>query len=186
VFRSCGEQASSDLNAANVTTGFSCQFCREGLQTSCPRGGMGGTSGADGGQGEAVRVPYASGTLAKLPVGEDSALLPSLLTLSDVFCTGHHCAVSAGVDERTTVTVIGDGAVGLSAVLAAKRLGAERMCRAKTRNSACDLGFCDWSCGSPVFVDRVAEDAVAVDRDVERVTAAGSWLGGRCSRLCCG
>jgi threonine dehydrogenase-like Zn-dependent dehydrogenase len=81
----------------------------------------------DGGQGEAVRVPQADGTLAKLPVGEDDALLPSLLTLSDVFQTGHHCAVTAGVSPRTTVTVIGDGAVGLSAVLAAKRLGAERI-----------------------------------------------------------
>jgi threonine dehydrogenase-like Zn-dependent dehydrogenase len=84
-------------------------------------------NGVDGGQGEAVRVPQAQGTLVKLPVGEDSALLPSLLTLSDVFPTGHHCAVTAGVGSRTTVTVIGDGAVGLSAVLAAKRLGAERI-----------------------------------------------------------
>ena len=72
-------------------------------------------------------MPQAQGTLVKLPVGEDSALLPSLLTLSDVFCTGHHAAVTAGVGPRTTVTVIGDGAVGLSAVLAAKRLGAERI-----------------------------------------------------------
>jgi threonine dehydrogenase-like Zn-dependent dehydrogenase len=58
----------------------------------------------------------------KLPVGEDSALLPSLLTLPDVFCTGHHAAVQARVGPHTTVTVIGDGAVGLSAVLAARRL----------------------------------------------------------------
>jgi threonine dehydrogenase-like Zn-dependent dehydrogenase len=63
----------------------------------------------------------------KAPVGEDSALIPSLLTLSDVFLTGHHCAVKARVGARTTVTVIGDGAVGLSAVLAARRLGAERI-----------------------------------------------------------
>ncbi|MHA7961155.1 zinc-binding dehydrogenase [Streptomyces sp. L500] len=104
-----------------------CRFCAEGLHTSCPRGGYWGQNGVDGGQGEAVRSPWAQGTLVKLPVGEDSALLPSLLTLSDVFCTGHHCAVTAGVDARTTVTVIGDGAVGLSAVLAARRLGAERI-----------------------------------------------------------
>lgn len=101
-----------------------CDFCREGLHTSCRHGGLWGRDGVDGGQGEAVRVPQAQGTLVKLPVAEDSALLPSLLTLSDVFCTGHHCAVTAGVDPRTTVTVVGDGAVGLSAVLAAKRLGA--------------------------------------------------------------
>jgi threonine dehydrogenase-like Zn-dependent dehydrogenase len=77
------------------------------------------------GQGEAVRVPQAQGTLVTVDVTEDAALLPSLLTLSGVFCTGHHAAVTAGVTPRTTV--IGDGAVGLSAVLAAKRLGAERI-----------------------------------------------------------
>lgn len=104
-----------------------CDFCREGLRTSCRHGGQWGSPGVDGGQGEAGRVPQAQGTLVKLPVGEDSALLPSLLTLSDVFSTGHHCAVTAGVNPRTTVTVIGDGAVGLCAVLAAKRLGANQI-----------------------------------------------------------
>lgn len=117
-----------------------CDFCQEGLQSSCRHGGSWGSKNVDGGQGEAVRVPQAMGTLVKLPVAPDSALMPSLLTLSDVFCTGHHCAVTAGVGPRTTVTVIGDGAVGLSAVLAAKRLGAEQiilMGRHKTRT---DLG----------------------------------------------
>lgn len=104
-----------------------CDFCREGLQIACRHGGAWGADGVDGGQGEAVRVPQADGTLVKLPVAEDSALLPSLISLSDVFSTGHHCATKAGVNPRTTVTVIGDGAVGLSAVLAAKRLGAERI-----------------------------------------------------------
>lgn len=117
-----------------------CEFCREGLQTSCRHGGFWAANGIGGGQAEAVRVPLADGTLVKAPVGEDSALLPSLLTLSDVFGTGYHAAKRAGVDERTTVTVIGDGAVGLMAVLSAKRLGAERiilMGRHKTRT---DLG----------------------------------------------
>lgn len=76
-------------------------------------------------QGEAVRVPQAQGTLVKWPVPEDSPLLPSLLTLSGILCAEHHAAVTAGVNARTTVTVIGDGAVDLSAVVAAKRLGAE-------------------------------------------------------------
>jgi threonine dehydrogenase-like Zn-dependent dehydrogenase len=117
-----------------------CDFCAEGLQTSCRHGGFWGANGVDGGQGEAVRVPQAQGTLVKLPVGEDSALLASLLTLSDVFPTGHHCAVMAGVGPRTSVTVIGDGAVGLSAVLAAKRLGAERILLMGRHQDRTDLG----------------------------------------------
>jgi hypothetical protein len=117
-----------------------CDFCSEGLQTSCRHGGMWARDGVDGGQGEAVRVPQAQGTLVKLPVGEDSDLLPSLLTLSDVLCTGHHCAVKAGAGPRTTVTVIGDGAVGLSAVLAAKRLGAERIVLMGRHKDRTDLG----------------------------------------------
>ncbi len=103
-----------------------CDFCRENLQTSCRHGGNWGHH-RDGGQGEAVRCPQAQGTLVRLPVAADSALMPSLLTLSDVLCTGHHAAVSARVGPRTQVTVIGDGAVGLCAVLAARRLGAERI-----------------------------------------------------------
>ena len=104
-----------------------CDFCREGLHTSCRHGGGWGAPGLDAGQGEAVRVPLAQGTLVKLPVAPDSALMPSLLTLSDVFCTGHHGAVTARVRAGHTVTVIGDGAVGLCGVLAAKRLGAEQI-----------------------------------------------------------
>jgi threonine dehydrogenase-like Zn-dependent dehydrogenase len=116
-----------------------CDFCRQGLQTSCRHGGQWGHD-LDGGQGEAVRVPQAQGTLVKVPVGEDDVLLPSLLSLSDVFCTGHHAAVTAGVNARTTVTVIGDGAVGLSAVLAAKRLGAERIVLMGRHQARTDLG----------------------------------------------
>ncbi|MGW1199722.1 zinc-binding dehydrogenase [Streptomyces sp. NPDC002536] len=117
-----------------------CAYCAEGLHTSCPRGGFWAQNGVDGGQGEAVRVPWAQGTLVKLPVGEDSPLLPSLLTLSDVFCTGHHCALTARAGPRTAVTVIGDGAVGLSAVLAAGRLGAERIVLMGRHLSRTDLG----------------------------------------------
>ena len=117
-----------------------CDFCREGLQTSCRHGGLWARNGIDGGQGEAVRVPQARGTLVKLPVGEDSAMLPSLLSLSDVFPTGYHCAKTAGVTPRTTVTVIGDGAVGLSAVLSARRLGAERIILMGRHKDRTDLG----------------------------------------------
>jgi threonine dehydrogenase-like Zn-dependent dehydrogenase len=118
-----------------------CDFCREGLHTSCRHGGMWNADGVGGGQAEAVRVPQAAGTLVKVPVGEDSALLPSLLTLSDVYGTGWHSAVRAGVSERTTVTVIGDGAVGLLAVLSAKRLGAERIILMGRHKDRTDLGL---------------------------------------------
>lgn len=140
-----------------------CDFCREGLQTSCRHGGLWGMNGVDGGQGEAVRVPQAQGTLVKLPVGEDSGLLPSLLTLSDVFPTGHHCAVTAGVNARTTVTVIGDGAVGLSAVLAAKRLGAERIILMGRHKDRTDLGR---AFGATDVVAERGEEGVAKVREL--------------------
>ena len=104
-----------------------CAFCREGLQTSCLHGGRYGFDGVDGGQGEAVRVPQADGTLVVLPVGVDDELTPSLLTLSDVMATGHHAALAARVGPGETVAVVGDGAVGLCGVIAARRLGAERI-----------------------------------------------------------
>ncbi len=121
----------------------SCPMCARGVQTSCLNGGgWGGPDRrgdlVDGGQGEYVRVPEADGTLMVVPPvrdgsgdpaigGVDPALLPSLLTLSDVMGTGHHAARSAHVRHGSTVAVVGDGAVGLCAVLAARRLGAERI-----------------------------------------------------------
>lgn len=104
-----------------------CIFCREGLHTSCLHGGRYGFDGVDGGQGEAIRVPQADGTLVALPVGNDHALMPSLLTLTDVMATGHHAAVSAKVGPGKTVAVVGGGAVGLCGVIAARRLSAEQI-----------------------------------------------------------
>jgi threonine dehydrogenase-like Zn-dependent dehydrogenase len=104
-----------------------CVFCREGLHTSCLNGGRYGLDGVDGGQGEAVRVPQADGTLVVLPVGPNDELMPSLLTLSDVMATGHYAALSAQVGPGKTVAVVGDGAVGLCGVIASRRLGAERI-----------------------------------------------------------
>jgi threonine dehydrogenase-like Zn-dependent dehydrogenase len=104
-----------------------CEFCREGLHTSCVHGGFFGTADVDGAQAEALRVPQADGTLFVLPVGEDDALMPSLLTLSDVMGTGHHAAVTAKVGPGKAVAVVGDGAVGLCGVIAAQRLGAEQI-----------------------------------------------------------
>jgi len=104
-----------------------CAFCHEGLQTACSHGGFFGVGAVGGAQAEAVRIPLADGTLYKLPVREDDALMPSLLTLSDVMGTGHHAAVTAHVSRGKKVAVIGDGAVGLCGVIAAKRLGAEQI-----------------------------------------------------------
>src|SRR4051794_849578 len=104
-----------------------CELCHDGLHTSCLHGGFWGADGVDGSQGEAVRVPQADGTLVPLPVGEDDALMPSLLTLSDVMGTGHHAALHAQVAPGKIVAVVGDGAVGLCGVIAAKRLGAEQI-----------------------------------------------------------
>jgi threonine dehydrogenase-like Zn-dependent dehydrogenase len=104
-----------------------CEFCHEGLTTACVHVGFFGNNGMNGAQAEALRIPYADGTLYKLPVGEDDALMPSLLTLSDVMGTGHHAAVVAKVAPGKRVAVVGDGAVGLCGVIAAERLGAEQI-----------------------------------------------------------
>lgn len=104
-----------------------CDFCHEGLPSACAHGGYFGVGMVGGAQAEAVRVPLADGTLYKLPVRADNALLPSLLTLSDVMGTGHYAAVSARVSRGKKVAVVGDGAVGLCGVIAAHRLGAEQI-----------------------------------------------------------
>jgi threonine dehydrogenase-like Zn-dependent dehydrogenase len=104
-----------------------CEFCHEHLQTSCVHGGFFGTTEIAGAQAEAVRVPQADGTLFVLPVGQDDALVASLLTLSDVMGTGHHAAVAAKVEPGKKAAVVGDGAVGLCGVIAARRLGAAQI-----------------------------------------------------------
>ena len=105
-----------------------CPHCRAGMTTACVAGGFIPASNGDGGQGEFVRVPLADGTLVKVPGSDHSdETLASLLTLSDVMGTGHHAAVCAEVKQGDTVAVVGDGAVGLCAIIAAKRLGAERI-----------------------------------------------------------
>ena len=104
-----------------------CEFCDEGLNTSCIHGGYFGNPSVAGAQAEALRIPQADGTLYKVDGSADKALLGSLLTLSDVMGTGYHAALVAAVDEGDRVAVVGDGAVGLCGVLAAKMLGAEQI-----------------------------------------------------------
>jgi len=109
-----------------------CVNCLNGVSTSCLNGGWWGADDrlggfADGAQGERVRVPHADGSLVATATMPDDAQIPGLLTLADVMGTGHHAAVSAGVTPGSTVVVVGDGAVGLCAIIAAKRLGASRI-----------------------------------------------------------
>lgn len=120
-----------------------CDFCREGFQTSCKHGGHWNENenGIGGGQAEYIRVPQADGTLVKIPEGTDEKYMPSLLTLSDVFCTGFHGAHRANVNENTNVTVIGDGAVGLLAVMSAKLLNAKNIFLMGRHETRTNLGI---------------------------------------------
>src|SRR3954467_14625356 len=104
-----------------------CDFCNEGLPTACVRVAFVGNRGMNGAQAEALRIPFADGTLYPIDVTENDARMPALLTLSDVMGTGHHAAVVARVTRGHRVAVVGDGAVGLCGVIAAKRLGAEQI-----------------------------------------------------------
>lgn len=121
--------ASGDFVVAPFTySDGTCPHCRAGVTSQCAAGGSFGNNGIDGGQGEAVRVPLADSTLVRVPgSGHSDETMRSLLSLSDVMCTGHHAAVSAGVRPGSVVTIVGDGAVGLCAVIAARRLGADRI-----------------------------------------------------------
>jgi len=112
-----------------VSSDGTCEYCRANLQTSCVHMSNWGDD-CNGGQAEAVRVPFADGTLVKMPdeVSHDSVKLAGSVTLTDVMATGHHGVVTAGTRPGSTVVVVGDGAVGLCGVLsAAKHIGAERI-----------------------------------------------------------
>jgi threonine dehydrogenase-like Zn-dependent dehydrogenase len=116
-----------------------CAFCRDGITTSCVHGGFfDGAPSAT--QAELLIVPEADGTAVVVPEGTDESLMPSLLTLSDVYLTGYHAARQGQVGPGKTVTVIGDGAVGLSAVLASRELGAETIILMGRHESRTDLG----------------------------------------------
>ncbi len=137
-----------------------CEFCRKNLQTSCVHGDFWGGGHDDGGQGEAVRVPFADGTLVKIPdnAANDETLLAAILPLTDVMGTGHHAALAAGVKPGTTAAVIGDGAVGLCGVLAAKRLGAERIIAFGRHESRLAVAK---RFGATDFISERGEEAVA-------------------------
>ena len=141
-----------------------CVFCREGVQTSCLHGGFYGTPEAAGLQADRARIPQADGSLVVVPGTHpdtaDEALLASLLALSDVYLTGYHAAHMGQVSAGTTVTVIGDGAVGLSAVLACRQLGAERIIVMGRHKVRTDLGV-EWG-ATDVVAERGADGIAKV------------------------
>lgn len=156
-----------------------CEFCLRGLTSSCVDGGFFSEPGHDGGQGEAVRVPHADGTLVVVPGslhGSETRILP----LCDILSTGHHAAVSAGVNFRSTVAIVGDGAVGLCAVLAARRLGARRIL---VVGHHADRLACAQELGATDIVEGRGQDAAetvmsmtgGVDAVLECVGAQGAW-----------
>lgn len=152
-----------------------CVFCREGVQTSCLHGGWYGNPETGGLQAELARIPQANGSLVKVPgidpTTADEGLLASLLALSDVYLTGHHAAHMGQVAPGRTVTVVGDGAVGLSAVLASRRLGAERIILMGRHKARTDLGV-EWG----------ATDVVA-ERGADGIAKAMDLTGGEGSHI---
>lgn len=109
-----------------------CQSCLAGSTSVCDHVTFFGSRDedrhpVDGAQGELIRMPLGESSLVVVPAPVDDALIPHLLALADVASTGHHAAVSAQVGPGDVVVVVGDGAVGLCAVLAASRLGASRI-----------------------------------------------------------
>jgi threonine dehydrogenase-like Zn-dependent dehydrogenase len=162
-------RAGDHVIVPDVYSDGTCEFCRQGLTTSCLHGGNWGRWG-DGGQGEAVRVPQADGTLVKLPeaVEADEAKLKTALLLTDVMATGNHAAVSACVRPGTTAVVVGDGAVGLCAVIAARRHGAERIVAVGHHAGRLELAR---RLGATDVVDSHSEGAV---EEILELTAGGA------------
>jgi threonine dehydrogenase-like Zn-dependent dehydrogenase len=155
-----------------------CVHCRNGITTSCEHHAYWGTPDefgldVDAAQGEASRIPWADGTLVATHGQPDAELIPHLLTLTDVMATGHHAALSAGVTTGRTVAVVGDGAVGLCGVLAAARLGADRIIamsrHADRQQMARDFGATD-------IVSERGDDGAAVVKELLGGIGADSVL----------
>jgi threonine dehydrogenase-like Zn-dependent dehydrogenase len=153
-----------------IASDNTCPICRAGYQTRCQHAEYAGAGGA---QAEAMRVPLADGTLVATPEVPDESMLPSLLAASDVLGTGWFAAVAAGAAPGTTVAVVGDGAVGLLGVLAARQLGAERiiaMSRHESRQKlAAEFGATD-------IVSERGDDGVARIKDLTDGVGADAVL----------
>lgn len=152
-----------------------CDFCRDGLLTSCVHGGFFGSGHPEfgGAQAEALRIPNADGTLFPLPAEFDEVLMPSFLTLADVMGTGQHAAVVAEAGPGKTVAVVGDGAVGLCGVIAAKRLGAEQIIILGRHTDRTDLAL---ELGATDVVAERGDEAVEKVRELTAGQGAHSVL----------
>jgi threonine dehydrogenase-like Zn-dependent dehydrogenase len=137
-----------------------CELCRAGYQSACVNRVPMGMLGA---QAEFLRVPFADGTLVATPDRPPDGLVPSLLAASDVLGTGWFAAVAAQVGPGKTVAVVGDGAVGLHAVLAAKQLGAERIIAMSRHESRQRLAR---EYGASEIIEERGEDGVAKVREL--------------------
>jgi threonine dehydrogenase-like Zn-dependent dehydrogenase len=133
-----------------------CEICQAGYQTSCVNREVLGTTGRA--QAQRMRVPLADGTLVATPLIPSDDLVPSLLAASDVLGTGWFGAVAADAGRGNTVAVVGDGAVGLMAVLAAKQLGAERIIAMSRHQSRQQLAL---EFGATDIVEERGADGVA-------------------------
>ena len=145
-----------------------CPNCQDGYQSSCQRREFVG-----GAQAPLLRVPLADGTLVTTPEVPSDDLLPSLLTLSDVMGTGWFAASAANVERGATVAVVGDGAVGLLGVLAARRMGAERIIAMSRHESRQKLAR---EFGATDIVTARGEEGVARIKDLTDGIGADSVL----------
>jgi threonine dehydrogenase-like Zn-dependent dehydrogenase len=150
-----------------------CWQCRAGLTSSCPQGGFWGRSPVGGAQAELIRVPHADGTLVVIPPGTPERLDPAILALGDVLATGHHAVRCAAVTAGATVAVVGDGAVGLCAVLAARRAGAAEVLLLSRHAARAEIGQ---RFGARVLPAPDEQTAVAAVRDNTRGRGADAVL----------
>lgn len=149
-----------------------CPVCLKGAHANCQHGG-----GYAGCQADKIRIPQADGTLVATPELPADDLIPSILALSDVMCTGWHAAVSAGVGPGTSVAVVGDGAVGLSAILSAVQLGATTVI-AMSRHA--DRQKVATAFGATHVVDERGEEGIA------RIRELTDGIGADCVLECVG
>ncbi len=154
-----------------------CPQCKKGMSSACLNGGSWGTKGTTGCQAEQLRVPFADANLFTIPQETDEKLMPAILALSDVMGTGHHAAIAAGVTKGSVVAVVGDGAVGLCAVLASKRLGASKiiLMSRHEKNAAVGRQF-----GATDIIAERGEEGIA------KVKALSEGIGADCVLDCVG